>query len=151
MEQKRNPDVARWGINKEPGCYTNITNKITISDVHYYSCTYPSIFSTTCMDYYQLSLDTKTSTTKFMRICTVLLSPFVVRSVCEVFLGVPRVSSTLKIPGCSIDFRQGIPSISPKLSASGERTQEHKKMVTADDLRSCQVRVLSCGVRSLWV
>ncbi len=79
-----------------------------------------------------------------MRIYSAFLFPFVVSSVCEAFVGVPRVSSTLK-KNCSSFVRQGIPPTT-SLSASGKREQEHKKMVSADDLRSCQVRV-----RALWV
>ncbi len=78
-----------------------------------------------------------------------VLSVFSLSTQCEAFLGgVSRGPPTLKVRGCSVTSgKTTLSCISSRLSASKERTQEPKKMVTADDLKSCQVRVLGYRVR----
>ncbi len=83
-----------------------------------------------------------------MKICAALLSSFALSTRCEAFLGgVPRGHRTLSSPSFGVlsGKRINFSPVLPRLSASEEGTQERKKMVTADDLRSCQVRVMSIG------
>ncbi len=84
----------------------------------------------------------------FVCVFTGVLSAFSLSTQCEAFLGgVPRSPSILKAPGCSITSgKRTYSCISPRLSASKERTQESKKMATAEDPKSCEVRVLGIGL-----
>ncbi len=90
---------------------------------------------------------------KFMRTLSFvfagILSAFSLSTQCGAFIGTsPRGPLTLNPPtrSSSISGKNTLSFISSRLSASKERTQEPKKMVTYDDLVKCQVRVLGYRV-----